>query len=137
MFPGPKSGTMRRYVRLSWVEDESNSDARYDRNFVRNEILPRLETRFPAYRETLTRAARNLADYARVAEAMARIDAGQTNNGAIPVDRLRSLPDARALNLLRHLFDSQHLAMPPRVRLEEALRQCREAAQDAGVSGGI
>ncbi|MEQ1880525.1 MAG: tRNA lysidine(34) synthetase TilS [Burkholderiales bacterium] len=118
---------------LSWVEDDSNSDARYDRNFVRIEILPRLETRFPAYRETLTRSARNLADYARVAEAMAFVDAGEAKNGAIPVDRLRSLPDARALNLLRHLFDSQHLSMPPRVRLEEALRQCREAARDASV----
>jgi tRNA(Ile)-lysidine synthase len=118
---------------LSWVEDESNSDARYDRNFLRKEILTRLETRFPAYRETLTRAARNLADSVRIAEAMAQIDAGQAIYGAIAVDTLRRLPDARALNLLRHLFDLRHLAMPPRARLEEALRQCREAAQDAGV----
>jgi tRNA(Ile)-lysidine synthase len=117
---------------LSWVEDESNSDASYDRNFLRKEILPRLETRFPAYRETLTRAARNLADYSLVAEAMALADAGEANNAAIPVDTLKKLPDARALNLLRHLFESRHLAMPPRVRLEEALRQCREAAWDAG-----
>jgi tRNA(Ile)-lysidine synthase len=119
---------------LRWVEDESNSDARYDRNFLRNEILPRLESHFPAYRETLARTARNLADSVEIAAAMAHIDIGQTNNGAIPVDTLRRLPDARALNLLRQLFDAQHLAMPPRARLEEALRQCREAARDAGVT---
>jgi tRNA(Ile)-lysidine synthase len=118
---------------LKWVEDESNADSRYDRNFLRNELLANLETRFPAYRETLSRAARNLADQALLAEELARIDAQQDDRNSVALERLRQLSDARALNLLRQLFRDRGFLMPPRVRLEEALRQCRQAGRDAEV----
>ena len=118
---------------LEWVEDDSNADSRYDRNYLRNELLSRLDTRFPAYRETLGRAARNLADHVCLAEELARIDAQSLDRSAISAERLRQLSDARALNLLRQLFSDRGLQMPPRARLEEALRQCREAGRDAEI----
>lgn len=118
---------------LEWVEDDSNADSRYDRNFLRNELLVRLDARFPGYRETLARAARNLADQVVLAEELARIDAQSLDRSAVSADRLRQLSDARALNLLRQLFSDRGLQMPPRVRLEEALRQCREAGRDAEI----
>ncbi len=119
--------------KLEWIEDDSNADSRYDRNFLRNELLPRLEARFPAYRETLARASRNLADYSELAEELAVLDARVFNDGAVPVEPLRELSDARALNLLRRLFASRGLPMPNRTRLEEALRQCRAAGADSEV----
>ena len=119
--------------RLEWMEDDSNADSRYDRNYLRNELLVQLATRFPGYRETLARAARNLADHASLAEELARIDAQSLDRSAISAERLRQLSDARALNLLRQLFADRGLPMPPRVRLEEALRQCREAGRDAEI----
>ncbi len=119
--------------KLEWVEDESNADSRYDRNFLRNELLGQLDARFPGYRETLARAARNLADHALLAEELARIDAQSLDRGVVSADRLRQLSNARALNLLRQLFSDRGLQMPPRVRLEEALRQCREAGRDAEI----
>ena len=118
---------------LEWVTDDSNADSRYDRNYLRNELLVQLDARFPGYRETLARAARNLADYAMLAEELARIDAQSLDRSAISADRLRLLSDARALNLLRQLFADRGLPMPPRTRLEEALRQCREAGRDAEI----
>jgi tRNA(Ile)-lysidine synthase len=51
----------------------------------------------------------------------------------VSVQRLRGLSDARALNLLRHLFALRGLPMPPRSQLEEGLRQCRGARADAQV----
>lgn len=122
-----------RARKLEWVEDESNADSRYDRNYLRNELLVQLDTRFPGYRETLARTARNLADHALLAEELARIDAQSLDRGVVSVERLRQLSDARALNLLRQLFADRGLQMPPRARLEEALRQCREAGRDAEI----
>jgi tRNA(Ile)-lysidine synthase len=119
--------------KLEWVEDDSNADSRHDRNFIRNELLPRLEARFPAYRETLSRATRNLADYSELAEELAALDARAFDNGLVPVESLRGLSDARALNLLRRLFTSRGLPMPHRTRLQEALRQCRAASADSEV----
>lgn len=119
--------------KLEWIEDDSNADSRYDRNFLRNELLPRLEARFPAYRETLSRASRNLADYSELAEELAAFDARAFKDGVVPVESLRGFSDARALNLLRRLFASRGLPMPNRTRLEEALRQCRAAGADSEV----
>lgn len=43
--------------KLSWVEDESNQDIRFDRNFLRKNILPQLLERWPAFGKTLSRTA--------------------------------------------------------------------------------
>jgi tRNA(Ile)-lysidine synthase len=118
---------------LEWVDDDSNADSRFDRNYLRNELLRPLEARFPGYRETLARAARNLADHALLAEELARIDAQSLDRKTVSAERLRQLSDARALNLLRQLFSDHGLQMPPRTRLEEALRQCRSAGRDAEI----
>jgi tRNA(Ile)-lysidine synthase len=113
---------------LEWITDDSNADSRYDRNYLRNEILPGLEARFPGYRETLARASRNMADVLDLADDLAALDAA---GAAVTVQKLRALSDARALNLLRHQFALRRLPMPARAQLEEALRQCREARADA------
>jgi tRNA(Ile)-lysidine synthase len=116
---------------LKWIVDDSNADSRYDRNFLRNELLPLLESRFPGYRETLTRASRNMSDHLVLAEEMAALDMGEAPGGAVTAEQLRGLSDARALNLLRALFARHALPMPPRAMLEEALRQVRAARPDA------
>jgi tRNA(Ile)-lysidine synthase len=41
---------------LKWVEDSSNRDTRHSRNFVRHEVLPLLERRWPAARRLIARA---------------------------------------------------------------------------------
>ncbi len=133
---GVRRGQIEAYAKakgLEWVEDDSNTDSRYDRNYLRNELLVHLDARFPGYRETLARAARNLADHVLLAEELARIDAQSLDRSTISAQRLRQLSDARALNLLRQLFSDRGLQMPPRARLEEALRQCREAGRDAEI----
>lgn len=116
---------------LAWVDDDSNTDSRFDRNFLRNDVLPLLESRFPGYRETLVRASRNLADDLILATDLAALDAGDTRAESVSVELLRRLSDARALNVLRHLFSRRNLPMPQRSMLEEALRQSREARADA------
>lgn len=46
---------------LSWVTDPTNENTDFDRNFLRNEIFPRLMERFPSAHKTLARAAQNCA----------------------------------------------------------------------------
>lgn len=122
---------------LKWVEDDSNADADLDRNYLRTLVMPLLAARFPGYRETISRAARNLADQAELAEDLAAIDLQSPDALQVPVDILRRLSDPRALNLLRRIFALKGLPMPPRERLEEALRQCRDAGDDARVHVGF
>lgn len=130
-------GDIERYARargLSWVDDESNDDAYYLRNFLRREILPRIATRVPEYRATLTRAAGHLAQAAQLLDALAEIDAqGALNGATLAVNALAALPTPRAANLLRYFLAAQGVRMPDARRLNEALRQALTAKTDARV----
>jgi len=50
-----------RQHQLSWVEDSSNKDNRFDRNYIRNEITPLLSGRWPAFIDTALRSMAHLA----------------------------------------------------------------------------
>ena len=120
--------------RLKWVEDESNADTRFDRNFLRHEVLPVIERAFPAYRATLARAARHLAEASRIQDELAKADARLALAGnALALDALKRIGDARAKNLLRWLLCSQGDAAPEAGHLEEGLRQLYQAREDAAV----
>lgn len=128
---------IERYARqrgLEWVEDESNTDTYFLRNFVRHDVLPVIAARYPAYRATLTRSARNLAEAAQLLDELGALDAaGQAEAGTLAVAALRRLAPPRAKNLLRCFLSSHGLDMPAADRLDEALRQALTAKQDARV----
>ena len=117
---------------LQWIEDESNADDSYPRNFLRHHIMPLLEQKFPAYRDTLGRGVRHFAEAGELLDDLARQDAGQALDGnAMRVAALRELPAARAKNLLRYFLHAQNAPMPQSNHLEEMLRQLCDARQDA------
>jgi tRNA(Ile)-lysidine synthase len=45
---------------LTWIEDESNQDNAFDRNFLRNEIIPLLKERWPGLLSSASRTASTL-----------------------------------------------------------------------------
>jgi tRNA(Ile)-lysidine synthase len=123
-----------RARRLKWVEDESNAESQFQRNFLRREVLPVIARRFPAYRSTLARAARNFAEAGQLLDDLARSDgAGYGGEEGLEVAVLRGLTRARAKNLLRRFMASHGVRMPNSERLEEALRQAVMASDDARV----
>ena len=44
---------------LEWIEDESNNDSRFDRNFLRLQVIPLLQQRWPAFRQVSAWLDRN------------------------------------------------------------------------------
>jgi tRNA(Ile)-lysidine synthase len=119
---------------LAWVEDESNDDTARRRNFVRREVLPLVERRFPAARESIARAAGHLGGAGELIDELARTDLERIGGMPIDVAALLGLGEARAKNVLRHCCDRQGVAPPGTARLEEILRQISDARRDAGVS---
>ena len=120
--------------RLKWVEDESNQDTYFLRNFLRREVLPVIARRVPAYRATVARAAHHLAEAAGLLDVLAASDgAGSLGEDTLEVDALRRLPLPRARNLLRYFLASREAAMPGTEHLGEALRQACTASADSRV----
>ena len=128
---------------LQWVEDESNADDNYPRNFLRHRVLPLLEQKFPAYRDTLARSARHFAEASELLDDLARLDAQkisplpseerEKDNITLEVSHLQSLSLARAKNLLRYYLHSSGAPLPQAVQLDDMLQQLCNARQDAEV----
>lgn len=134
---GVPRSEIERYARsrgLEWVVDQSNADNQYARNYLRHEVLPLIAARYPAYRATLSRAARHFADTSELIDELAAIDAaGAPPGGALAVATLRGLSRARAGNLLRWFIARHGVVMPNAERLAEALRQVLGSKADARV----
>jgi tRNA(Ile)-lysidine synthase len=121
--------------KLTWIEDESNADEGYLRNWLRLAVLPLITDRVPAYRATLTRAARHFGEAAVLLDELATIDAADAvDSGEIALAHLRQLGCVRAKNLVRFLVARRGWLMPDAERLEEGLRQALTARSDARVA---
>ncbi|WP_371192618.1 tRNA lysidine(34) synthetase TilS [Glaciecola sp. SC05] len=53
---------------LVWIEDESNQDERFYRNFVRRKIMPALHEKWPAIASTISRSAEHQAQSVAVVD---------------------------------------------------------------------
>jgi tRNA(Ile)-lysidine synthase len=123
-----------REAGLDWVEDESNELTAFDRNFLRHEVMPVLERRFPQYRESLARLARHAASASELLEALAREDAQRLADGdGLSAAGLGALDPLRRANVLRHFLAANGLAMPGDARLADMARQLALARDDARV----
>ena len=113
---------------LTWIEDSSNNDDQFTRNFLRNRILPQLLERFPAVQTNLARAAQGFVEAHTLLEQLAQLD--QDSPGPLKVEQLRRLEKLRALNLLAFHFRRHEVQIASRDQLQELLRQLTEAAVD-------
>lgn len=110
---------------LQWIEDGSNADLRFDRNYLRHEILPRIEARWPGYRSTLARSAAQL----RAAAAALPVEELERRRSPVgdPGFALATLPadSEAAKRALRAWLRELRVPPPPARRLEVFLSQLR------------
>ena len=111
---------------LTWIEDPSNTDPRFSRNYLRHRVFPVLTERWPQAVSSLARAAEHLGEAQGLLDELAQLDLRAADQpSAFPwlplpslaLAPLRELSDARQRNTLRHwltpltrLPDSDHWA---------------------------
>ena len=118
---------------LEWLEDPSNADTRFDRNFIRARILPALQERWPQGGVTASRLARQMAEAESVLGEVAAADLAPAGGSErIPVDLLAALSEPRLNNALRHAVREQELPVPNAIQLAE-LRRALVAREDSEV----
>lgn len=116
---------------LKWVEDESNADLRYTRNFLRREIIPAIASRFPRIGEQFAAAAGRFGEAEALLDDLAALDLGACRpDFPLPLTLFRQLSDARTRNLLRAILGWHKLQPPDERRLKEFARQLRTAGTD-------
>ena len=123
---------------LRWVEDESNADTSFTRNFLRHAVLPVIERRFPAYRETLARAAQHFAEADCLLDELAALDlANAMRAEKLQLAALTPLSPGRALQVLRAYLEKQGVPVLDRDRVREWMRQLLNARGDRQVALGV
>ncbi|RCL28297.1 tRNA lysidine(34) synthetase TilS [Pseudomonas sp. AFG_SD02_1510_Pfu_092] len=112
--------------RLSWIEDPSNADTQFARNYLRGEVFPQLQLRWPQAGQNLARAAEHLGEALGLLDELARGDLAQAQEGApvawpgldsLDLATLTALLPARQRNALQYwlsrrtrLPDTRHWA---------------------------
>ena len=110
------------------VSDPMNHDQRFDRAFLRAQLWPAIETRWPGATVALARTARHVATAQQLLEQAAVHDVQRLTDGdGLSVTGLRVLPAAQRANALRHWLEAAGVTPPSTARLGEALRQILEA----------
>lgn len=113
---------------LAWLEDPSNRDPRYDRNYLRLEVLPALRARWPAAARTVARVGDFATDAIALEREIASADLEIVAQGStLALPRLLRLPAARQRSVLRAWLAAQGLPLPA-VRTLESLRHDAAAA---------
>ncbi|GAB4170142.1 MAG: tRNA lysidine(34) synthetase TilS [Wenzhouxiangellaceae bacterium] len=121
---------------LRATEDPTNRELDADRNYLRLEILPAMDRRWPGARRALLRAIALQRDARSALEERARRDLEallltDAPGGCLDRARWAKLAPERALALLRHWCRWAGLNAPRHEMLEEFRRQCLEAHPDA------
>ncbi|MEM9208199.1 MAG: tRNA lysidine(34) synthetase TilS [Pseudomonadota bacterium] len=119
---------------IDWTEDPTNSDCRFDRNFLRHNVMPVLASRWPGAAAGLARSAELALDTQALLDALAAADLkhlGAANTERVPIPGLKQLDRRRQANLLRYACRQQHLPLPPAPRLHEVLINVLHSADDA------
>jgi len=124
---------------LKWVSDESNLNLKFDRNFIRHEIVPRLTQRWPSLAQTISRSARYCAEAVEILDHDARHVLQEINPNGLPclsVSRLSQLSKAQQRNTLRYWIHQHGKNTPSSTRLEQVIEQLLHAAPDASPKVG-
>lgn len=105
---------------LSWVDDESNFDTGYDRNYLRHEILPLLKKRFPAAAATISRTSQLCAEAADLLADSARSDYQSIDLGEdkLSANDLYELGELRARNVLHQWFRDHNFSTPTAAQMQ-------------------
>jgi len=115
---------------LTWIDDPSNDSSHFDRNFLRHQILPLLQTRWPSATHSAVRTARHAGEGMALLDEFASPDLAAASAGpCLKVDSLAALSAARRRNLLRY-WSKLRGARAPSTRKLLALEHDMLAAQE-------
>jgi tRNA(Ile)-lysidine synthase len=110
---------------IVWMDDPSNRNSSFDRNFFRNNIIPELEKRWPEAVPGINQTARHARQFASTFTNLLLKQYGNLLRDEItlPLPPLLCLELDLQAALIRHWIRDQDIMTPPRRRLHEFLQQ--------------
>ncbi|MGP1956682.1 MAG: tRNA lysidine(34) synthetase TilS [Arsenophonus sp. NC-PE1-MAG3] len=118
---------------LSWIEDDSNQDQSYDRNFLRLTIMPRFNQRWPHFSLSVSRSASLCAEQEALLNELLHDYLSQLvmAEGALQLNVLNSYSEMKRNAILRRWLSLHRILMPSRVQLKQIWQDVICARPDA------
>jgi tRNA(Ile)-lysidine synthase len=119
---------------LSWIDDESNEDTRFDRNFIRHEVMPLIKKRWDAIEKVLARSTMHFAETQQLldkigAEHYAQLKGSQPNT--LSISKLLTLEKSVRRNLIRFWINQNNFPLPSQKKLNQIENEILLARVDA------
>ncbi|WGE31809.1 tRNA lysidine(34) synthetase TilS [Actinobacillus genomosp. 2] len=112
--------------KLTWIEDESNQDNHYDRNFLRNEVLPVLNQRWQHFNQMVARSAQHCAEQQALLEELLSQELNRYANFLQKRLNIADFPQfslAKQQQLIRLWLDKCGVQMPSSAQLDQVINQ--------------
>lgn len=125
--------TYAQFHQLSWIDDESNQDVRYSRNYLRHQIIPLLSSRWPGAVNNLARASTHCQQAKENLDDLAKIDCPDlmSTQNTVSLTSLIHLNEARMSNILRVWFRLNQVPFPNTATFKRIFYEVIGARQDA------
>lgn len=117
---------------LQWIEDESNADDRFDRNYLRNQVLPLIKRRWPQSQSTITRSIGHIAQHSDLMESQVdKMLLSMLDGERLNLEQLLKCESAWHKILLKHWFKKLAVPQPSSAQLQQLLSQSVDARIDS------
>ncbi len=131
----PKQSLLQyaRHNNLSWIEDESNQEEAFSRNFLRHRIIPLLQEKWPSVVQNVARTATHCQQAKKNLEVLAELDYPglETDQLGLSLPKLRALQFARLSNVLRVWLQKNKVRAVSKKRLDLLIQEVILARTDA------
>ena len=100
---------------LTWIEDPSNQDRQFSRNYLRHQVMPLLTGRWPQAQASMARSAAHLREAQGLLDELAQIDLAQASTPhdfqwlglpSLELAPLAALSAARQRNAISHWLEA-------------------------------
>ena len=119
--------------RLNWVEDDSNSDSRFDRNFLRHHVIKFLNERWPSFSRSAARSATLCQESNELLDEVASDDLCKVQVTALQlsIKRLLTMSTVRCNNVLRYWLRQCDVILPSSAVLRQIRLQILQGKDDS------
>ena len=98
---------------LDWVEDASNQETYFDRNFLRMNVIPKLKERWPAFSSSVSRLSNISNQTSTLLKELAQQDLGSNYPiKNLDIDILKNKSNGRVINIIRFLILKNEMTVP-------------------------
>ena len=99
--------------KLEWIEDTSNKEVYFDRNFLRQKVIPIMKERWPSLPSSVSRLSKISSQTLILLKELAEQDLGKDSSiTELNIDVFNDKSNERVINMMRYLISRNKMSSP-------------------------